>query len=320
MVVSVAQQAQSSGTSALDLIHGGRCFWRVDHAAAGLSERSMRSLLRSGDLCQIVRGVLVDARCADELSTRVGALDLVRPPDAVIGRRTAAWLRGIDARGPSQTGPMDVECVVPVGRTPLRRPGVRCYSAPLLDDVEEVAGVPCTTAVRTAMDLLRYLPRHLGLGAADAMAHAGMFDVDTLRERVDGWRGGRNIVRARRLAALCEPLTESFGETWTRLRILDAGFPPPEAQVPLSHDGRSEYRLDLGYPDRRLAVEYDGVEFHTSRSDRRHDDVRRARIRDMHGWQVLVVGRGEVLGRSLAFERAMGELLGLEPQILQRAW
>lgn len=167
---------------------------------------------------------------------------------------------------------------------------------------------------------MRYLLPHLGLGAADAMAHAGMFDVAELPEQIERWRGGRNIDRARRLASYCEPLTESFGESWTRLRILDAGYPRPEAQVPLGNDRRVEFRLDLGYTERRLAVEYDGLEFHANRPDRRHDEDRRTRIREFYGWTVLAVGRGEILGNSLAFERAMGELLGLEPKILRRTW
>jgi hypothetical protein len=301
-------------------IYGGRCFRRGDFAAAGLTDRQARTLIEQGHLRQILYGVVVDDRFAEDLATKVAALDLVRPPDAVVGRRTAAWLRGIDVRGPGAAGPMDVECIVPDLRTPIRRPGIHCYAAPLDGDVEDVEGVLCTTPARTALDLLRYLPPHLGLGAADAMAHAGMFGVTDLRERVELWRGGRNIDRARRLASYCEPLTESFGESWTRLRILDAGFPRPVAQVPLALDGHTEFRLDLGYPDRRIAIEYDGVEFHTDRADRRHDEARRARIRDVYRWTVAAVGRGEILGRSLAFERAVGELLGLPPEIRERTW
>ncbi len=50
-----------------------------------------------------------------------------------------------------------------------------------------------------------------------------------------------------------------MGESWLRLRIVDAGFPRPVVQIEvLDADGRCVYRLDLGWPDRRLAVEYDG--------------------------------------------------------------
>jgi hypothetical protein len=319
MVAAVLISRSERPAPEAPLINSGHPFRRADCRGAGLTLRQTGSLVAAGALRQIVRGVLVDARRADEVGTRAAALQLARPGEAVIGRRTAAWLRGIEPSGLDGPRPMPVECVVASGCAPLRRPGVRCYSASLAGDVEEVEGVACTTSVRTALDLLRHLPPHLGLGYADAMAHAGLFPVTALVERAEGWRGGRNIARARRLAALCEPLTESFGESWTRLRILDAGFPRPTAQVPLG-EGRVEFRLDLGYPERRIAIEYDGLEFHTERAHRRRDEVRRRKIRDVYGWTVVVVGRGDVLGRSVAFERAVGELLGLEPKVRARRW
>ena len=302
--------------AAPETIMDGQPFRWSDALASGLTDHRLRTLRTKGVVRQVLQGVYVDGS-ADDIQARIGAIRLVRPHDTVICRRTAAWLLGVDARGISPQEALPVECVVPSGRTPARRRGVRCYSAPLADDdVTVVGGVPCTTPTRTALDLLRYLRPHLGLAVADALAHAGLLSVDDLVARAEAWQRGRNIQQARRLAALCEPRSESFGESWLRLRILDAGFPPPEVQVPL---GR-EFRLDLGYPDRRLGIEYDGLDFHSSPADRRHDAARRSRIRDEYGWTVLAVGRGEILGRSLDFERAMGELLGLEPTLLRRTW
>jgi len=122
------------------------------------------------------------------------------------------------------------------------------------------------------------------------------------------------------MASLCDPLAESCGESWTRLRMLDAGFPRPVAQTPLGYEGRAESRVDLGYPGLRVGVEHDGLAFHSSAVDLRLDAARRTRIRDEHGWTLLVVGRGDVLGRSLRFERALGEVLGQEPRIRRRTW
>jgi len=78
--------------------------------------------------------------------------------------------------------------------------------------------------------------------------------------------------------------------------------------------------LDLGWVDELVAVEYDGEEFHSTREQQAHDRRRRGWVERECGWRVLAVGKGEVLGRSLAMERAVGELLSREPTILRRRW
>ena len=144
---------------------------------------------------------------------------------------------------------------------------------------------------------------------------------DQLVVEVERWERCRYVEKARRLAALVEPLTESQPESWLRLRMIDAGFPRPQVQIPLLRpDGSVRYRLDLGYPELMAAFEYDGLEFHTSREDRAHDEYRRDVIRRVFGWRLTVVGRGEVLGRSMRLEYAIGEILGMEPQIRRRQW
>ncbi len=150
---------------------------------------------------------------------------------------------------------------------------------------------------------------------------AGLVTSEALLARVAQVPGVRGIAKARYLARLVDPKTESMGESWLRLRIVDAGFPRPVVQVEvLDADMRCVYRLDLGWPERRLAVEYDGEEFHSTPAQLAHDRRRRADLERRFGWQVLAVGKGEVLGRSLTLERGLGELLGLEPRIARRAW
>ena len=210
----------------------------VTSAAAGLTDRQMRDAHRQRTSCGRSCTACWWTRASrGRLATAVAALDLVRPPDAVIGRRTAAWLRGVDVRGLGATGPdgrrvhradrAGRRCAVPASAaTPHRSTGTWRTST----------GVPCTTPVRTALDLLRYLPPHLGLGAADAMAHAGMFRVARpVRARGALGAAAATSTAPARLASYCEPRAESFGESWTRLRILDAGFPSPVPQVPLGH-------------------------------------------------------------------------------------
>jgi hypothetical protein len=306
----------------MPLVNDGRCFRRDAAASVGLSPPALRAAVRDGSLRQVLRGVYVDSRRPDDTATRLAAIELVAPPGAVVARTTAAWARGVDATGVGPRGdPPVVECIVPPGRASPRHPGVRCHRLPLLDDdIEPLGGVRCTTPLRTAVDLLFQLRRHLALAAVDAMACAGLFTPGQLVAEVDRWQDRRGYARARRLATSCEPGAQSFGESWLRLRILDAGFPRPVAQVPLWSRDCVEYRLDLGYPWRRIGFEYDGLEFHSSAVDLRRDELRRTRIREAYGWTVLVAGRGDILGRSLRFERAVGELLGRQPRTRRRTW
>ena len=304
------------------LVNGGRCFRRAAAASVGFSPSALRAALADGSLRQVLRGVFVDSRRPDDAATRLDALQLAAPPGAVVARSTAAWVRGVEVAGSGPRGdPPVVECVAPPGRGSSRRAGVRCHGLPLRDDdVEQLGGVRCTTPLRTAVDMLFQLRRHLALATVDAMAGAGMFTTEQLVDEVRRWPDRRGYARARRLASYCEPGAPSFGESWMRLRILDAGFDRPVAQVPLWWRDQVEYRLDLGYPWRRIGFEYDGLEFHSSAAHLRHDERRRTRIREAYGWTVLVAGRGDILDRSLRFEHAVGELLGRRPRTRRRTW
>jgi hypothetical protein len=308
--------------SDLDLVLGGRPFDRAAARREGLRDPDVTALVAREVVRHVVRGIYLDARVTDDLASRAACLRLRLPDDAVVGRLTAAWLFGVDACMPEERSrPPVIECIVPPGRQPLRRPGVRCYVAALGDEMCDVAGIPTTTPTRTALDCLRWLRPHMGLGVADALAGAGLVTPTELVARVAESPGLRGVVQARYLAGLVEPKTESMAESWLRLRVVDAGFPRPRVQIELCDEaGRCVYRLDLGWEGERVAVEYDGEEYHSSAAQIAHDRRRRDRLERRFGWRVLAVGKGEVLGSSLALERAIGELLSLEPQIRRRSW
>ena len=270
----------------------------------------------------VVRGVYLDARVPDDVATRAACLRLRLPPGAVVSRLTAAWLWGVDGRMPEdRDGPVLVECTVPMGRQPLRHPGVRSYVAPLEGDVCELNGIPVTSAARTGVDALRWLRPHMGLGVADALAHRGLVTPQELSARVEDFGGCAGVRQARYLARLVEPGTESFGESWLRLRVVDAGFPRPRVQIEVVDAmGKVVYRLDLGWDDVKIALEYDGEEYHSTSEQVRRDRRRRDELEIVYGWQVLAVGKGEVLGSSMVLEKAVGELLSLEPRLWRRRW
>ena len=65
-------------------------------------------------------------------------------------------------------------------------------------------------------------------------------------------------------AGLVDGRSESSGESWTRLEINDHHLPEPTPQFWVVIDGVPTYRLDLAYPRARIAIEYDGVQHHSS--------------------------------------------------------
>jgi hypothetical protein len=305
-----------------DLLLDGLPFDRRTALDHGIAPERLRWLLRRGLVRHVLHDVYVDTRAPDDLAFRARCLRLRLPDGAALSRLTAAWLFGVDlALLAAPDGPMPVECTVPRGREPVSRAGVRSYAAPLDGDVVVVAGLPCTSPVRTAVDLLRWLPPHEGLAIVDAMAARHVVDASGLPAAVARFAGAPGVAQARYLAAVVEPLTESPGESWLRLRLIDAGFPRPEAQIPVPDaDSPGHYRLDLGWRRLRLAVEYDGEEFHDSPRQRLHDERRREDLERRFGWTVLGVGKGEVLGASMLLERTVGGLLGIEPRITRRRW
>ena len=134
------------------------------------------------------------------------------------------------------------------------------------------------------------------------------FTTSDLRRLLVRYFRRRGVIQARNLAPLVDGRSESAGESWTRLAIVDHDLPTPQPQFWVAVQGRPTYRLDLAYPHARIAIEYDGVAHHTSRADRRRDAERRAWL-SANGWRVVVLTKAsfqeEVLGQWIGQLRAM---------------
>jgi hypothetical protein len=283
-------------------------------AEAGLTRGALRVLLNRGALRRALRGVYADALVPWDVDLRARALALVVPDGGVVSLRTAAWRWGGDvtAMGSHLREP-PIDLMAPAGSSAPRRPGVAGRSAGLEQpDICLHHGIPVTSPLRTAADLARLLRRPDALASLDALLRIPGLDGGIVLAELDRFAGHRGVVQARELAAIADRRSESPMESRTRLRALDAGFPPFEPQVEV-FDGQGAFvaRLDLGRRAERKAVEYDGDDAHGSSSQQAHDRSRRKRV-EQCGWAMAVVTAEHVLGRGLAFERGIAELLGCE--------
>ncbi|MBO3087321.1 type IV toxin-antitoxin system AbiEi family antitoxin [Cellulomonas dongxiuzhuiae] len=289
--------------------------------ADGVTWAQVQRLVASGAYVPVFRSVLVRRALLDDPEVRAAAVRAVLPPGGAVCRDTAAWLHGIDVRAPGlHLRPPRLQCVVPPGTARVRRPGLQCWLAALTDeDVRDIGGVPATTPVRTALDLARYAPRYLGLAAIDAYTRQRLVELGHLVRRARELSGARNIARARVVLELCDPAAESAGESWLRLRLFEAGLPRPEAQISIRDGGREVYRLDMGYREARVAVEYDGeAHHHMTAAQQTVDERRRADLHRRFGWHVIGVHRGDVLGRRNDLERTVAGLIGHTGVLLAR--
>lgn len=92
----------------------------------------------------------------------------------------------------------------------------------------------------------------------DAMLATRLFTAPDLRAQF-GRAAGHGIGRARRTLGLCDSRAESPPESALRVRLILAGLPAPVPQYEVWLHGRFVARVDLGWPEVKVAVEYDGA-------------------------------------------------------------
>lgn len=175
-----------------------------------------------------------------------------------------------------------------------RQAGVRVHADRIdEDEIIAIAGMPVTSAARTALDLGCWYPTTAAVAGIDALARATRVkaaDIELLAERYAGRRG---IVQAREAIGLYDAGAQSPKESWLRVVLIEAGLPRPQTQIPVLNELGSVFAyLDMGWDDVKVAVEYDGEQH---RSDRRQYtwDVRRLETLERLGWIVVRVVAGD---------------------------
>jgi hypothetical protein len=231
----------------------------------------------------IYPGVHLPRDCQVSATVRAQAAWLwSRRRGVIAGRSAAAW------HGAKWVPPNDPAELIHDNRHPPA--GIRTWADSLADDeIVVLRGVPVTTAARTALDLARRYPTERAVAAIDALANATHLkpaDTGALLQRYPGRRG---IAAARATLQLVDSGAESPRETWLRLLLIRNGFPPPTTQFIVRDEyGQAIARLDMAWPDLKIAIEYEG-DHH--RTDRRqfNRDIRRVDALTELGWIVIRV-------------------------------
>lgn len=162
-----------------------------------------------------------------------------------------------------------------------------------------------TTSARTAFDIGRQLPTGRAVPILDALSNATGLKVAEVAALADNYPGARGIRRLRTTLERVDGGAESPQETRVRLLLIDAGLPRPQTQIALRE---LRIRVDMGWTEWRVAVEYDGIQHWSDRRQRSWDIDRIALLHEA-GWAVIRVSV-EMLSRPhVIIERARSALV-----------
>jgi len=246
-----------------------------------------RHQLRSPLFTQLFHNVYVPAWVPISHELRCRAAARIAPATATLTGCSAAAVYGFGFALPYD----DVELVVEEEAKFTAKRGMHIRRTTIeLAEGEPWETIRLATPLRTALDILcntklrRSLPRTVGL--LDVLLREEFFERDELDALLQA-RHDRGIIRARRCLQLADPRAESIPESEVRVWLVLGGL-EPELQINVHNaDGRFLGRLDLGFPEVKLAVEYDG-KWHDDPEQQRHDALRRGRM-EADGWEFIVV-------------------------------
>jgi hypothetical protein len=293
----------------------------ADARELGISRRRVRDAVADGRLRRVLHNVYVGAEAPDTVELRAAAAGRVLSAQSVITDRTAAWIHDVDAfvHAEHEVLPPVESCALR-WKARTRRDGVAGRTRDLeARDVMTMSGVRVTTPLRTALDLGCNLHRRDAFATLCLFMKLHAITREDLEREALRFRGRRGVVQLRQLIPWADPRVDSVREAWTLLAIIEAGLAMPEPQFWVEDDGVPVFRLDFAYPRHKVAVEYDGREWHLLTSEqKRHDAERRAWL-EREGWTVIVVRNGDFTGAAL--DRWLQELRrALAPTYSNRRW
>ena len=233
---------------------------RSDALAGGFDDAELARMVRRGELHRLQRGTYAHAPA--ELPTDAVARHRLTVLATIPGLRSAAAVSHLSAA---------VLHGLPVGGAPLDRVHVTRHpptngsgSRRLHQHVGRVPdehltvidGLTVTCLTRTVVDVARSVPFESAVVVADRTG-------GTTREDLLGCVAGMGRVPGIRAAArvvdFADPLSESVGESRSRVLIHRLGLAAPDLQVRVRRrDGSVMARCDFGWEEHRTVGEFDG--------------------------------------------------------------
>ncbi len=178
-------------------------------------------------------------------------------------------------------------------------------------EIRQIGRLPVTSPTRTAFDLGRWLPLTAGVARIDALMNATdvkVADIAALAALHPGVPGLRKLDKTLQLV---DGGAESPYESLTRLLLIQAGFPPPQTQIEVRDDyGHVVARIDLGWEDYLVGVDFEGAHHWTDPTQHQWDIERDRLLSDLDWIDIKLTS--SMLHRTprVFLDRVAGVLVG----------
>lgn len=175
-------------------------------------------------------------------------------------------------------------------------------------EMQILAGMAATTPARTAFDLGRRLGLKDGLQRIDALMNATDLEARDVEAVIAAHPGVRGLAQLRKTLDLADGGSESPYESLTRLLLIEAKFPRPQTQIKVVGMDGFTWRIDMGWPEYRVGVDFDGAHHWTDSKQRTRDAVRFWQLPQL-GWVDIRLTSGILHNRPQMFLDQVGAAL-----------
>ena len=257
--------------------------------AMGYTDTDLQRLCAAEELSRMMPGIYVKRELLDSLDARQKhrlatiATLRVNAADAVASHVSAAVLHGLDMW---DTRLDRVHLTIPGGHGRTNA-GLHVHTTALPEDLVTTAdGIRMTTLDRTVCDCARVLDLDHAVVLGDSALRSKNVSMDHLRAAVEASARLGGIGAARRAVDRMNGLSESPGESISRLRMAEFGMPEPVLQQVLRSGERFLARVDFYWRRWRIAGEFDGMGKYDDRAVVTKEKIREDDMRD-HGLEVI---------------------------------
>jgi hypothetical protein len=193
---------------------------------------------------------------------------------------------------------------------------IRIYSDALSSrDVCRVGDMRVTSPARTAFDIGRRQPLLIAVPRIDALLRVSGATVPDARAVLEANSGVRGIRNAARALDFADAGAESPPESLTRILMMTTGLPRPETQIVIADVcGNPIYRLDMGWPQFKVAIEYDGAQHWTDPAQRARD-IERLEFLAAQGWTIIRVSWNQLRDQPTLVVERVAKALGAVPNV-----